>query len=88
MTFKKVLIKLNLDRVMEDYSITFEGTEPKLCTGFITGNNFVLVPIRELIKQGVNLHATNLDWYERGDVLVDGIPCKYFFISEVDILCS
>ena len=85
---KKIILKLDLNKVMEDYSVTFEGSEPKLCTGYLVSSNFVLIPIRELIKQGVNLHQTNLDWYETGDTIIENKPCKYFHISEVNILCS
>lgn len=88
---KKVLCKLNIDTVIEGYDITFEGCEPKLCTGYLdTGSDItdlVAIPIRELIKQGVSLHSEVLEWYEYGDVMYEGKPCKWFMADEVTILC-
>jgi hypothetical protein len=90
-SFTKVLCRINLDRAVEGYDITFEGAKPKLCTGYLRTDNFttlVALPIRELIKQGVSLHCEDLDWYDKGDVLIEDRPCKYFLEEELDILCS
>ena len=92
LSYTKILIKLNLDTVEEAYDITFEGCEPKLCTAYKPDPdnifNYVLIPIRELIKQGVSLHNEDLEWYEKGDAFVDGKPCKVFRMFEVTVLCS
>lgn len=85
--FTKVLCKLNLDNAEEHYDITFEGAKPKLTTGYAS-TNLVAIPIRELIKQGVSLHNENLDWFDKGDVMVEGRPCKWFLKYELDILCE
>lgn len=88
----KLLVKLNPETVEEDYTITFEGFEPKLCTGYQDPHrhspNLIAIPIRELIKQGVSLHYEDLDWFDKGEVMFEDRPCKWFYLSEVTILCS
>ena len=89
--FIKCVCKLNIETVQEAYDITFEGCEPRLTTGYITDtgiSSLVAIPIRELMKQGVSLHNTNLNWFDTGDVMCEDRPCKLFYVSEVDILCS
>lgn len=85
--FTKVLCKLNLNNVIEHYDISFEGAKPKLTTGYAFGH-LVAIPIRELIKQGVSLHNVDLDWFDVGDMRIDGKPYKWFMKSEVDIICE
>lgn len=86
--FKRVLVKVNVDKLLRGLSISSFGTKPKYCTGYKSNLNYFFIPLKSLIEQGFSFPDKTPEWYEQGSHRIDNIPCYMFLDSEIGLLAE
>ncbi|AJF40685.1 hypothetical protein AVV30_gp027 [Vibrio phage phi 1] len=86
--FKRVLVKVSVDKLQSGLSINSFGAKPKYCTGYKYGSVPFYIPLKSLLEQGFNFPDKSPEWYEQGSALIDNIPCYMFWPSEVEVLAE